>query len=470
MSTLFPTSIDTFVNPTAVDRLNTTGVVHHEQHTNENDAIIAIETYLGIRGSTVTGSITYTLNSLASTVSGSAGGGAPTSASYLMVSAHTGTAARTFTLGAGLSGTDAGSGSTFTTRIYPTGVTSGTYYSPAFTVNAQGQITFASDSGVGDGFVSGLPGAPYYLASFWFGNYVASLDRVYFDTKVATGSIYYIDRTVDLPVLVGTVSGKTPGVWIYSTIVTGFVMSHSTSSGFVCTVTGGSVVGVSLGMDGGACIRTTVSGQTIYANALGNARTEVFDPSSLTVTSTLATGAGGTDGRSNVFVSGVDCVYQARRDGDVIKINCVTSGVTTISGIGLNLGSRCSAAYNLNANKVFFCGGNAAATKTWYLTPGVDTISTLSFPSGVPVSDGAYVCYALGNFVYFMTNNSSPPLLLVLDAINLTWKYPLTIGEANSTVNFDKGNFIAGVQTENVLYAGTSNGSSVGYYSFGRYR
>lgn len=53
MPTNFPTSLDNFSNPTAGDKLNTSAVTHTEQHTNNNDAVEALEARVGITGSAV---------------------------------------------------------------------------------------------------------------------------------------------------------------------------------------------------------------------------------------------------------------------------------------------------------------------------------------------------------------------------------------------------------------------------------
>ena len=50
MTTLFPTALDTFTNPTATDKLNSPS--HSAQHANANDAIEAIQQTIGITGST----------------------------------------------------------------------------------------------------------------------------------------------------------------------------------------------------------------------------------------------------------------------------------------------------------------------------------------------------------------------------------------------------------------------------------
>ena len=47
MATNFPTSLDSFVNPTATDQLDSATVPHAAQHDNINDAVTAIETALG---------------------------------------------------------------------------------------------------------------------------------------------------------------------------------------------------------------------------------------------------------------------------------------------------------------------------------------------------------------------------------------------------------------------------------------
>lgn len=79
MPTNYPSSIDSFTNPSATDYLNTAAVLHHLQHTNGNDAITAIENALGsspagtastvaVRLTNIDGSIT-SLNSRTTTIS-----------------------------------------------------------------------------------------------------------------------------------------------------------------------------------------------------------------------------------------------------------------------------------------------------------------------------------------------------------------------------------------------------------------
>lgn len=48
MSSGYPTSLDSFVNPTALDHLNSTTVPHHQQHSDLNDAVEAIQTVIGL--------------------------------------------------------------------------------------------------------------------------------------------------------------------------------------------------------------------------------------------------------------------------------------------------------------------------------------------------------------------------------------------------------------------------------------
>jgi hypothetical protein len=57
MATLYPTSLDSFTNPTPVSDTNT--VSHAGQHQNHNDAITALETKVGITGSAVTTTLDY---------------------------------------------------------------------------------------------------------------------------------------------------------------------------------------------------------------------------------------------------------------------------------------------------------------------------------------------------------------------------------------------------------------------------
>jgi len=47
MTTSYPSGLDTFVNPTSTDTLDSATVPHAGQHDNINDAVLAIETELG---------------------------------------------------------------------------------------------------------------------------------------------------------------------------------------------------------------------------------------------------------------------------------------------------------------------------------------------------------------------------------------------------------------------------------------
>lgn len=62
MATNFPSSLDSFTNPTAVDTLDSPP--HDTQHANANDAIEALEAKVGVDGSAVTTSHEYRINSI----------------------------------------------------------------------------------------------------------------------------------------------------------------------------------------------------------------------------------------------------------------------------------------------------------------------------------------------------------------------------------------------------------------------
>ena len=66
MSTVFPSGIDSFVNPTGSNTLGTPTVLHSVQHTNINDSVFAIETRVGVTGSTVPNTIDFELHNTAS--------------------------------------------------------------------------------------------------------------------------------------------------------------------------------------------------------------------------------------------------------------------------------------------------------------------------------------------------------------------------------------------------------------------
>ena len=48
MASAYPGALDSFTNPTSTDNLNTTGVLHDVQHSDVNDAVVAVETELGV--------------------------------------------------------------------------------------------------------------------------------------------------------------------------------------------------------------------------------------------------------------------------------------------------------------------------------------------------------------------------------------------------------------------------------------
>ena len=64
MSTLYPTSIDVFNNPTEASNLNSPGVEHNLQQSDANDAIKAIEAKLGVTDSSDVNSVDYKLTQL----------------------------------------------------------------------------------------------------------------------------------------------------------------------------------------------------------------------------------------------------------------------------------------------------------------------------------------------------------------------------------------------------------------------
>lgn len=65
MSSTFPTSLDTFTDPTATGKLNSPS--HSQQHINNNDAIEKLEAKVGIDGSAVTTTHDYKLSGVTGT-------------------------------------------------------------------------------------------------------------------------------------------------------------------------------------------------------------------------------------------------------------------------------------------------------------------------------------------------------------------------------------------------------------------
>jgi hypothetical protein len=66
MATNFPNSLDALTNPNASDPLSSPS--HSQQHTNLNDAVEAIETKIGVNGSSDTNSLQYKIAELESSV------------------------------------------------------------------------------------------------------------------------------------------------------------------------------------------------------------------------------------------------------------------------------------------------------------------------------------------------------------------------------------------------------------------
>ena len=59
MATSFPGSLDSFVNPSGSDALDSVSVPHATQHADLNDAVEALEAKVGVDGSAVTTSLDY---------------------------------------------------------------------------------------------------------------------------------------------------------------------------------------------------------------------------------------------------------------------------------------------------------------------------------------------------------------------------------------------------------------------------
>lgn len=59
MTTSFPSSLDNFLNPSGTTKLNDATYLHHEQHSNANDSIEAIEQKLGINLSSISSTLDF---------------------------------------------------------------------------------------------------------------------------------------------------------------------------------------------------------------------------------------------------------------------------------------------------------------------------------------------------------------------------------------------------------------------------
>ena len=64
MATNFPTSLDSYTNPTSTDLMNSGTVPHATQHANINDAVEALEAKVGVDSSAVATSFDYRIGIL----------------------------------------------------------------------------------------------------------------------------------------------------------------------------------------------------------------------------------------------------------------------------------------------------------------------------------------------------------------------------------------------------------------------
>jgi len=64
MAINYPTSLDTFTNPTDTDPMNSVTVPHATQHADLNDAVEALQAKVGVDNSTVATSLEARVNNL----------------------------------------------------------------------------------------------------------------------------------------------------------------------------------------------------------------------------------------------------------------------------------------------------------------------------------------------------------------------------------------------------------------------
>lgn len=74
--TTFPTTLDTYDNPTEFNNLNDEVVPHADQHANINDAMEAVQAKIGIDGSGDTDSLDYKVTALEG-IGATSGAGSP---------------------------------------------------------------------------------------------------------------------------------------------------------------------------------------------------------------------------------------------------------------------------------------------------------------------------------------------------------------------------------------------------------
>lgn len=457
MSTVFPGNIDTFVNPTAsppgTDKLSTTTILHSTMHTNENDAIVAIENYLGKQGSAVTGSITYQVDNLTTIVGTGAASGAPTSGTYLVLSALTGTAARLFTLGAGLSGTDAGSGSTYTLTNTVT----------AGAIATNGLIRHSVSPNV-----TIIGGSKGYCMK-----YVSALDKLFFTSGTASGTLFYMDRVTDTPVVIATYSSpaKTPGNFIYSS-VSGYLYIDNPAAGAVFSVNAstGAVVTypISARGDSGMAIRTS-TGLIYCVSANGEFR--AIDPSTDTAGSllaTLASAPAATTPFAITYADSNDSMYILRGDGKVQRWDCATATMGTAFSCFSSAASAGSIQYCASTGLVYVVSQNdSAGLKT--ITPGVDAVTTTyAYPAGFSNQTSSYGANMIefGDYLYIGTGATAPATILVFKKSPAA--FVTSIIADNATASY--GRFIGGVYAEGVLYCshGSTAAGNTTYKVYGR--
>ena len=289
---------------------------------------------------------------------------------------------RQITAGTGLTGTDAGATSTYTFSITPTGVSAGTYTNSTVTVNAQGQITSASNgtapvTSISFGTTGLAPNTATSGAVTVSGVLITSNGGTGLSTWTAGQIPYYSSGTALSQLSIGTAgqimtvnSGATAPQWTTLSGVAVTTFSGGTTGLTPSSATSGAVTlaGTLVVANGGTGLTSLTTGYIPYGNGTGALAsnsgftftgTTLYSPT-LSITSTISTTPNLTFNASNSgFTSGASVAGSYLQT--ILQNSSGTAGASTNYVLSNDLGTDSSYYGEFGMNSSVYSGASVPA-------------------------------------------------------------------------------------------------------------
>ncbi len=297
--------------------------------------------------------------------------------------------------------------------------------------------------------------------------YVAALDKLFFTSNTSGGKLFYMDRTTDTAVLVGTYAAKTPAAWCYSAVNGHLYIAYGANIMEVNASTGAIInAGIAMTAASGMAIRPSTG--LIYSGQTTTSEIRSLDPSTNTVSGILVTMADGpisVGPFSTIYCADNDSIYILNSNGNVTRfdIAAVTQTVITCHGVTGGGGAIVMGSDGL----IYVVSLGAQTLKT--IDPSADVVAdTYTFPPGYNASGaggGSLTAIDFGDYVYIGTQQTTPGIVLCFHKSTAAFVPSLT-GDGNGFA----GRMMGGLASESVLYCGrgvvSANANS--YVVFGR--